>query len=355
MSYFEANAVALGSTLLVLGACSASRHISMTCQAVGSHCRSDAGLRPELDPACNGDLAPYRQESWAKLKQGKEVVVHVAPPGHGVQAVLHMPPEDRGELATTIWLDPDEDLRFDFEVAWGTQDEDPGAAYATLLLDGLVQDVDEGTGPEHSIAFELHPGGVASRSASVASDAIPLGGHSATLLFWTEGGRPMISYDFTLLKGSTLFVQRPPALSTEIQKIVSSLHQRSTVTAAGVESLLDARPDADGKVTLGFLITPVASDSGCPQLPQRSVVVAFLDNVQVPLGELGLRPGIVLREGQGAAFSAVVQALPPQAAGATPHVFQIWQLEGDGEYADAPPGSPSLWAMNASQIGQMVW
>lgn len=125
----------------------------------------------------------------------------------------------------------------------------------------------------------------------------------------------------------------------------------SMVVPDNAATLLSDHPEPDGSLALGFLVTPSWSDD-CAALVRRLVLVAFIDDVQVSLGDLGKRPAFELSQGNAALFSATMQDMPVDGA---PHTFQIWQLEVDGEYKEAPAGEISAWSVISHQIGRMVW
>jgi hypothetical protein len=305
---------------------------------------------------CNQDLEAYKAGPWHKPKLGTAVVAHVSAPAHGVEAALHFRSSDAGSEGFTIWLDPEEEFQFDFELTLGTQDPDPKMGYASLLLDGLVQPMDAGTGEQPALVFDLHPGNVVRRSVVITAGAIATGAHSGALLFWNGSGASLVTYALTILKGSSTFVSRPAPLSDQIQRITDVPQgEGSNIVPSNANFLLTDHPEPDGSLILGFLVTPTWSGD-CLPLLHRLVLVAFLDNLQVPLGDLGLRPSLELRQTKAAVFSMTVQDLPVSSSASQPHVFQIWQLEGDGAYSDAPPGTPSLWSEGGlHQIGRMVW
>lgn len=322
-----------------------------TCPAVGK-CFSDAGIRPELNPLCNADLSEYRLTSWREPSK-PSTASHVGVQAHGLAAAFDFAQDLHNSTGETVWMTGEELLALDLELTLGSAEADPGSASVTLLLDGIVQEFNVQGSTYKAFEFPLRPGDIARYSVSVPAAAIAAGAHSGNILIWTAHGSFLGSFTFTVLHDSASFVNRPPVTAA---KVVSVPADWATEVRRNRSALLlfgtNQPPDPDGSLPLNFSVTWTAT-AECSGVVNRLVLVAFLDNQQVPLGDLGLRPAVEVQAGQAARFDVVMQHLPP--SDGTLHTLQIWQLTGDGAYSEAPAGQSSLWWGLPTQIGHLEW
>jgi hypothetical protein len=318
------------------------------CPKPRPNCMSDSGLPPEQDPACVDLLKAYDLDTWPQRSEASVFEPSSIPASGNVLAV-GFAPEAHSGIGLTAWLERDADLDVRFDLALGASSADPQMIYAVLLLDGIAQVVRHDDATATATPFELHPGQHAKGTLTVPADAIEQGAHSGVLLLWTAHGHPLSGKYFSVLKNSTRFVERPPPEQGDVESI--GPNQLSSATSAGRSLLLSSTlPQPDGRLPLSVVVTPAWTDA-CQSLRKRLVLVAFLDNEQVELGDAGVRPAFELKVAE--AMKLNVQLTVP--VDESPHTFQLWILTGDGVYAEAPQGESSAWQDFPQSLGLLTW
>jgi hypothetical protein len=106
----------------------------------------------------------------------------------------------------------------------------------------------------------------------------------------------------------------------------------------------------DGTLPLSFLLTPTWTGD-CQDLVHRGLLIALVDHQPIAIDDLGEHPAFEMKEGEAAEFDATLQ-LPMDGR---QHVLEIWWLEGDGAYSEAPRGAFSPWHENPTLIGHLGW
>jgi hypothetical protein len=196
-------------------------------------------------------------------------------------------------------------------------------------------------------SIELEDGRVLAR-LSVASSELPEGASFGAFLVSTREGKSLAGTTFTILNGSARFSARSEAASVPIKSVPPT----SGSFVLGQNSSPLSAPSADGTLSLKFLLTPVWSGE-CLQLMHRGMIVTLLDHQPIELGELGVHPAFELKQGDAASFDVTLKELPTDDE---LHALEVWWLEGDGAYVEAPYGEFSPWAAGSPKLlGHVSW
>jgi hypothetical protein len=315
-------------------------------------CPSNPDRRPELDPACNKQLSDYRPDNFRIPSELEPAPMLVDVPDNGVSLGFTFGPDRHGDTVITAWLNPDDDLAIQFALSIGSAlISDPDAPlYFVVLINGVpVPTLLDDNEPKLWNSVKLDDNRQAPGVLRVASSDVPDGASSGVLLVSTANGHSVGSHAFTILHGNAQFPRLSDPVQVDPTKIQASLG--SIVDPQGTMSILttDALHE-DGTLPLSFLLTPTWTGD-CQDLVHRSLLVALVDHEPIAIGDLGEHPAFEMKEAEAAEFDATLQ-LPMDGMS---HVLEIWWIEGDGAYSEAPRGAFSPWEEDPTLIGHLVW
>jgi hypothetical protein len=226
-------------------------------------CEGSKSRRPELDPACNPALASYRAEN-CRLPESEEPAETKQPDADTIVFSYRFGPDRKADGALTAWLEPDQDLSVAFALAVGEDERPAGPIAIVLLIDGEPAPTALSEGEPKAInELQLDDSGQAKGTLTVASDALRSGASSANLLLTGSDGKSLAQAAFTVLHGSAAFQERDEP-TDEPTKAVEGAQATSVRREGEWKSLFATPPDADGNLTLQYVLTPTSTGGPAP-------------------------------------------------------------------------------------------
>ncbi len=310
-------------------------------------------LYPPAAPVCGADLSTYEQQVFSEPQAPSQPVAFEACDNY-LAMWLDFPPEaNGGDLVRTYWLTGTENLELEVNLLGGgdlvrRQREWIGR----VLLDGRPVPLSSG-GKEFTV-----PGNalVAKKTVVVDSTVVPDGAHTVVVLLTVEpsaadrkdgiaaiiDGAYKWSQTFTVLKNGTRFSHRPSPPAMRLPRMEQNQPRRTYVCP-------DCGPSAEGTLTVRFGVGDPSPR--CPDESYGWTLIALLDGVEFPFGDLGFAPRFDVGGREVAVFEAVFRGLPVNDR--LTHSLLVYQLS-DGRYTEAPQGYPSPWRKDISLLDAPV-
>jgi hypothetical protein len=310
-------------------------------------------LYPPPAPVCGADLSMYEQQVFSEPQTPSQPLAFDACDNH-MSMWLDFPPEaNGGELLRSYWLTGTENLEVEVNLLGGADLTRRGRAWiGRVLLDGRPVPLASG-GMEFTVQGNAS---VAKQTVVVDSSVVPDGAHTVVVLLTVEptkadrkdgiaaiiDGAYKWSQTFTVLKNGTRFSPRPSPPAMRLPRMQQNQPQRTFVCS-------DCGPSAEGTLTVRFGVGD--SSPRCPDESYGWTLIALLDGVEFPFGDLGFAPRFDVRGGEVAVFEVLFQGLPVNDG--LMHSLLVYQLS-DGRYTEAPQGYPSPWRKDISLLDAPV-
>lgn len=304
-------------------------------EAGGSNCKPSLDwLEPNQDWL---EPTPWKEPNTPAIVPADD---RTEVPASGELYSLHFPAESNAGVANlSYWLTSDEDLSVDLTVGIAADQPEVESLRVVLLIDGIQSELANKTGASSILQIPVRPGQLETTSFGIPGGSIVEGAHSVDILTSSTDRRPAFGgFSFTALKGSSAFSRRE---DLEVTTEKAPRNAASQIRGPGLSWFLESGeskvPLPNGSVPMNVFLAPSLSGD-CVGVAQRIVLIALLDGVQIAIGDLGVRPSVLLEDGQVASFDTTITDLPMDGKA---HALELWTLSGDGAFSEESPGKSS--------------